>query len=85
MKQFILLALIATLFGCEEPKEVYDSEIQTYVISYKDEISGAKDFIYLQTTQSTEKVYVSDSTFDKYKVGDTIQVIIKYWEKPKKK
>lgn len=89
MKQFILITLTFILFGCfEEPKQVYDTEIKTYVISHKGEehFRHFTDYyLYFQTPTSTERASVTEVTYDKYKVGDTIQVLIKYWEKPKKK
>jgi hypothetical protein len=89
MKQFILLALTLTLFGCySEPKQVYETEIKTYVVSEMQTYLGrygASYSIYFQTPTSTECATVSEETYDKYQVGDTIQVLIKYWEKPKKK
>lgn len=89
MKQFILIAFTLMLFGCEEPKQVYEMEIKTYVISHMEEesrIKGGNDYyMYFQTTTSTEYAHVNYYTYNKYKVGDTIQVLIKYWEKPKKK
>jgi hypothetical protein len=89
MKWFILLALVAMLFGCEEPKEIYETEIKTYVISAGEERyagrAGTAYYLYFQTPTSTECARVSYQTYNKYKVGDTIQVLIKYWEKPKKK
>jgi len=92
MKQFILIALTLMLFGCsEEPKEVYETEIKTYLISFKeiDHVGGKipRDLyiIYFQTKTSTERTVVTVDTYNKYEVGDTIQVLIKYWEKPKKK
>lgn len=89
MKQFILISLTLMLFGCDEPKNVYETEIKTYVISHiKQEYQfrgGRHYYIYFQTPTSTEKAEVTEKTYNKYKVGDTIQVLIKYWEKPKKK
>ena len=89
MKQFILLALVAMLFGCiEEPKQVYETEIKTYVVSQvgiKENNSDTYYYIYFQTPTSTESARVNTDTYNKYKVGDTVQVLIKYWEKPKKK
>jgi hypothetical protein len=89
MKQFILLTLMFMLFGCEEPKQVYEMSIQTYVISHKqDAVQGRHGYppkLYFQTPRSTEYCWVDSYTYDKYQVGDTIQVLIKYWEKPKKK
>ena len=91
MKQFILIALTLMLFGCDEPKQVYETEVKTYLISFKTiERRGAKiprEFyvIYFQTKTSTERTVVTIDTYNKYQVGDTIQVLIKYWEKPKKK
>jgi hypothetical protein len=89
MKQFILMALVAISFGCEEPKEVYEVSIQTYVISCKEDaiigINGKPPRLCFQTPFKTESCWVDDDTYNKYKVGDTIQVLIKYWEKPKKK
>lgn len=89
MEQFILIILTFILFGCsKEPKQVYDTEIKTYRISHKEEehhkLSNAY-YIHFQTPTSTERAEVSQSNYNKYKVGDTIQVLIKYWEKPKKK
>lgn len=91
MKQFILIALTLMLFGCDEPKQVYETEIKTYLISFKTiERRGGKiprDYyvMYFQTKTSTERTVVTVDTYNKYQVGDTIQVLIKYWEKPKKK
>jgi|LakMenEpi03Aug12_release.lakeMendotaPanAssembly.Ray.scaffolds.fasta_scaffold1898024_1 hypothetical protein len=89
MKQFILIALTLMLFGCEEPKQVYETDIKTYVISQmysEDQFRGPTYYcMYFQTRTSTECASVSAETYKKYKVGDTIQVLIKYWEKPKKK
>lgn len=89
MKQFILIALTLILFGCDERKQVYETEVKTYVISHIEEEliikGGIHYYIYFQTPTSTEKVGVNYDTYKKYQVGDTIQVLIKYWEKPKKK
>lgn len=88
MKQFILIFLALLFLGCEEPKEVYEMSIQTYVISHKEEHNGRYHniyYIYFQTPTSTEFAKVNEETYNKYQVGDTIQVLIKYWEKPKKK
>lgn len=89
MKQFILIALTLILFGCDEPKQVYETEIKTYVISQMEEHYGGRGgnvyYIYFQTPTSTESTRVSYDTYTKYKVGDKIDVLIKYWEKPKKK
>ncbi len=89
MKDFILLILVITLFSCNDRKEVYKTSIETYTISHKEEIFGAYNarnyYIYFQTPTSTERANVSFNTYSKYNVGDTIQVLIKYWEKPKKK
>jgi hypothetical protein len=77
------------LFGCEEPKQVYETEIKTYVISSKEKHfsgkAGVYYYLYFQTPISTKCAHVTYDTYNKYKVGDTIQVLIKYWEKPKKK
>lgn len=87
MKQFILIALTLMLFGCDEPKQIYETEIKTYVISSK--IGGYSDvdnhYLYFQTPTSTEYAEVNLAAFKEYQVGDTIKVLIKYWEKPKKK
>lgn len=90
MKQFILIALTLMLFGCsEEPKEVYETEIRTYVISTmyeQDHFRAPTTYhIYFQTPTLTECAEVTQETYNKYQVGQTIQVLIKYWEKPKKK
>ena len=92
MKKFILtylFLLVLMLFSCEEPKEVYESEIKTYVISAKEKGHYTKEgfyyVLYFQTPTSTESAIVTSETGNKYQVGDTIQVLIKYWEKPKKK
>lgn len=92
MKRFILIVLTFILFGCfEEPKEVYETEIKTYTISHKEVVRVGGKFphdiyhIYFQTPVSTERVGTSFNTYNKYQEGDTIQVLIKYWEKPKKK
>jgi len=89
MKHFILLFSILILFSCTERKEVYETEIKTYVISHKETRNVLKGsdayYIYFQTPTSTECAYVSEGTYNKYEVGDTISVLIKYWEKPKKK
>jgi hypothetical protein len=87
MKNFILLILTITLFSCNDRKEVYKANIETYTISHKEVIglsSGRSCYIYFQTPTSTERADVSFNTYSKYNVGDTIQVLIKYWEKPKK-
>jgi hypothetical protein len=87
MKTLIILLSII-LFGCEQPKQVYETEIKTYVISKVCRIEDNSDtyyYIYFQTPTSTEKTWVNIDTYNKYKVGDTIQVLIKYWEKPKRK
>jgi hypothetical protein len=89
MKNFILLILTITLFSCDGKKEIYKASIETYTISHKEEIFGLRGtvdyYIYFQTSTSTEKATVTYNTYSKYNVGDTIQVLIKYWEKPKKK
>lgn len=89
MKQFILIALTLMLFGCsDEPKQVYETEIKTYVVSSKEAHQSGGSYwynIYFHSLTSTEKAEVTLETYSKYKVGDTIQVLIKYWEKPKKK
>ena len=93
MKQFILLILITLLFGCDvQPKEIYEAEIKTYVISKKvmklhsgSGFSRDYYYMYFQTPTSTEHSEVNLETYNNYEIGDTIQVLIKYWEKPKKK
>ena len=92
MKQFILIVLAFILFGCfEERKEIYETDIKTYVISqkYVKRIGGKMPYdlyyIYLQTPTSTESASVSIDTYNNCQIGDTIRVLIKYWEKPKKK
>lgn len=89
MKHLILLFSILIQFSCTERKEVYETEIKTYVISHKEKRDVLKGsdahYIYFQTPTSTECAYVSESTYNNYEVGDTISVLIKYWEKPKKK
>lgn len=90
MKQFILIALTLILFGCDEqPKQVYETEVKTYIISMKIEPTagryGNPPMLYFQTPTSTECSWVDMDTYNKYKIEDTIQVLIKYWEKPKKK
>lgn len=89
MKQFILIALTLILFGCEEPKQVYETEIKTYVISSKEEhganMINPDYYVYFHSLTSTEKAKVNRETYNKYQVGDTIQVLIKYWEKSKNK
>ncbi len=88
MKKLIFILSLLFLYGCEEPKEVYEVDIQTYVISAKEEATvgryGRPARIYFQTSTSTECANVDDETYNKYNVGDTIQVLIKYWEKSKK-
>lgn len=87
MKNYILLVLTIILLGCEEPKEVYEMSIQTYVISMKQDAvpgrNGRPPRLYFQTPTATESCWVDEETYGKYQVGDTIQVLIKYWEKPK--
>ena len=76
------------LFGCgNEPKEVYGTEIKTCVISSKEEHFGkiSNYYIYFHSPTSTEKAEVNYDTYNKCQVGDTIQVLIKYWEILKKK
>lgn len=89
MKHLILLFFILILFSCTERKEVYETEIKTYVISHKeiiDHYRAPEDYyIYFQTPTSTEYAMVSEGTYNRYEVGDKISVLIKYWEKPKKK
>lgn len=89
MKKLIFIGLIFALFSCEDPKEVYETSIKTYVISHKTEHSISRGntayYIYFQTPTSTESARVDYDTYKKYQVGDTIQVLIKWWEKPKKK
>jgi hypothetical protein len=89
MKQFTLIAIALILFGCKEPKEVYNTSIQTYIISHKEDAvvgrTGRPPKLYFQTPFKTESCWVDQNTYDKYQIGDTIQVLIKYWEKPKKK
>jgi hypothetical protein len=88
MKQFILIAFTLMLFGCEgKPNQFYEADIKTYVISHKeiDFVSENTYIIYFQSSTSTEHAFVSEKTYNEYQVGDTIQVLIKYWEKPKKK
>jgi hypothetical protein len=90
MKQFILIALVATLAGCfPDPREIYETEIKSYVISHKQLVDGYRGpdtyYLYFQTPTSTESARVSESTYNNYQVGDKISVLIKYWEKPKKK
>lgn len=83
---FILLTLV--LFSCSEKKEVYETEIKTYTISYKKESCGKGGciyYIYFQTPTSTERAMVTYDTYFKCHIGQKIQVLIKYWEKPKKK
>lgn len=89
MKQFILIFFVFLLLSCEERKEVYETSIKTYVISMKlDPIKGRYGrlpVLYFQNPTSTEACYVDIETYNKYQIGDTIQVLIKYWEKTKKK
>ena len=90
MKNLVKILFILLLFSsCEEPKEVYETEIKTYVVSNKyerDYVNSYSDYyIYFQTTTSTEKAKVTFNTYESIEVGDTIKVLIKYWEKPKKK
>ena len=89
-----LLPGLNALFGLEykrygeEHKEVYETEIKTYTISYKKESCGKGGciyYIYFQTPTSTERAMVNYDTYSRYEVGQKIQVLIKYWEKPKKK
>lgn len=85
----LLISLTAALFlSCEEPKQVYETEIKTYTISNKESFYVRPTtyyILYFQTPTSTEKAEVTQKSFDKYKKGDTLTVLIKYWEKPKKK
>ena len=84
MKQIILATLVLMLFGCKGEMEVYEREIKTYVIS-DIKVSGFDMYtLYFQTSTETEYATVFRPYFD-YKIGDTIHVLIKYWEKPKKK
>lgn len=92
MKHTTFITLTLVLFGCfREKKEIYETEIKSYTISHKEveHIGGRMPYdnyyIYFQTPTSTEVANVSFDTYNKYKVGDRIQVLIKYWEKPKKK
>ena len=89
MKKLFFIGLIFVLFSCEDPKEVYETNIQTYVISHKTTLSVARGginyHIYFQTPTSTECARVDYDTYKKYQVDDTIDVLIKWWEKPKKK
>ena len=89
MRNLLLILLTLILFSCSEKKEVYETEIKTYTISYKVEERGGKAitdyYIYFQTPTSTESARVNYDTYSKYHVGQKIQVLIKYWEKPKKK
>lgn len=90
MKSLLMFVLLLSfLSGCTSNKEVYETEIKTYVISHKEIVHYSKVpdsyILYFQTNISTEAAEVTQETYDKYKLGDTIQVLIKYWEKPKKK
>lgn len=89
MENLIKLLFILLLFSsCEEPKEVYDTEIKTYVISQMYEESYGRStayYVYFQTPTSTEMASVSYDTYKSMHVGDTIKVLIKYWQKPKRK
>lgn len=88
MKNLLFILLTLILFSCSEKKEVYETEIKTYTISHKSStLSEVGDtyYIYFQTPTSTECAMVTYDTYSKYHVGQKIQVLIKYWEKPKKK
>jgi hypothetical protein len=91
MKQLIVITLVLLLFSCNnQSKEVYKTSIQEYVISDKEEavysrVAGHPPRLYFQNKRNTEACNVDQITFDKYQVGDTIRVLVKYWEKPKKK
>lgn len=87
MKKIILILIILLSVSCEEPKQVYETSIKTYTISNKDSYyvrPRQHYFLYFQTPISTEKASVDLQTYQNHKVGDTIQILIKYWEKPKK-
>ena len=84
MKQIILTALVLMLFGCKGEKEVYRRELKPYVISDIEHVDFNAYRIYFQTPTTTENAVVDNGYFN-YKIGDTIHVLIKYWEKPKKK
>ena len=89
MRNLLFILLILFLFSCSEKKEVYEIEIKTYTISHKVEDHRGKGintyYIYFQTPTSTESARVTYDTYSKYHIGQKIQVLIKYWEKPKKK
>lgn len=87
MKKLYLLGLLAMLSSCfPNDKEIYRSDIETYVISNKEKVCtrGCSYYIWFQSPTSTEQANVSEGTYAKYEIGDTIKVLIKYWEKPKK-
>jgi hypothetical protein len=89
MKTLFLLIFTLVLLSCEEKsKEIYETEIVDYTISHKEEINCYRVYnyyIYFQSATSTERAKVSYDTYHKYNVGDKISVLIKYWQKPKKK
>ena len=89
MKNLLFILLTLFLFSCNEDKVVYETEIKTYKISHKEEDRRGRGiseyYIYFQTPTSTECARVNYDTYNKYHIGQTIQVLIKYWEKPKKK
>ncbi len=85
MKHLLLILFSFLLFSCQEPKEVYEVNIRTYVISAKEPlVTGGyrrPARLYFQSPHKTESCYVDGETYSKYEIGDTIQVLIKYWEK----
>jgi hypothetical protein len=89
MKKLLVLFAALLLLSCQEPpKQVYETEIKTYKISSKKEDNKGHfvDYkLYFQTPTSTESAWVTRETYEKYEVGQEIQVLIKYWEKPKNK
>lgn len=85
MKQIILTTITLMLFGCIEDKEMYERKIKTYVISDKDNVGFDLCKVYFQTPTTTEFAIIDRDIASNYKIGDTIHVLIKYWEKPKKK
>lgn len=84
MKNLLFILLTLFLFSCSHKKEVYETEFKTYIISHKEGNKPLDNhYLYLQTPISTEKIEVTYNTYNEYQVGDTIQVMIKYWEKSK--
>lgn len=70
MKKLLIVFTAALVLSCEEPKQVYETEIKTYTISKKESFYVKPKtyyILYFQTPTSTEKAEVTQESYDKYK------------------